>query len=306
MTSTRAPGRGSGVAAAGPAPVDPAGGARAARSFLARWRGSGLSLVVGAVIVAAVVVTAVVAALWTPHGPLVVDPAARLAGPSAAHLFGTDQYGRDVLSRVMGGAEIALYAGFVSVAVATVVGVPAGLVAAQYGGPAGQGVLRLADILYGFPALLAAITLSAAVGSSTTTAMVAIGISYIPVFVRVTRANALVVLASEYVLAARAYGRRPWAIVRRHVLPNIATTIVVQMCLLFSLAILAEAALDYLGLGTRPPAPSWGSMLQQAQGYLSSDPLLTLWPGAAIFLMVLGFSLLGDGLGSLFEARAGR
>lgn len=261
------------------------------------------SLVIGGVIVAAVAVVALVALVWTPDAPLAVNPAVRLLGPSGRHLLGTDEYGRDVLSRLMGGAQITLYTGVVSVAVATVVGIPAGLVAALHGGPVGQAVLRLTDILYGFPALLAAIVFAAAVGASTTTAMIAIGISYIPVFVRVTRANALGVLSSEYVLAARAYGRRPWAVVRRHVLPNIAATIVVQMCLLFSLAILAEAALDYLSLGTRPPAPSWGSMLQAAQGYLNNDPLLSLWPGLAIFLVVLGFSLLGDGLATAFDVR---
>ncbi|MCU4184951.1 ABC transporter permease [Acidiferrimicrobium sp. IK] len=271
-----------------------------------RRRVRSFSLVAGGLIVALIIVTALVALIWTPYPALAVDPAGRLAGSSGAHLLGTDQYGRDVLSRLMSGARITLYTGFISVLVATAVGIPAGLVAALYGGVVGQAVLRLTDILYGFPALLAAIALSAALGASTTTAMIAIGVAYIPVFVRVTRANALGVLASEYVMAARAYGRRPWAIVRRHVLPNIATTIVVQMCLLFSLAILAEAALDYLGLGTRPPAPSWGSMLQQAQGYLHSDPALSLWPGLAVFVVVLGFSLLGDGLAELFDVRARR
>lgn len=278
----------------------------ARRAGRRRRRPRSFSFLAGCVIVALIVVTALVALIWTPYHALAVDPAGRLAGSTGAHLLGTDQYGRDVLSRLMSGAKITLYTGLISVLVATAVGIPAGLVVALYGGVVGQTVLRLTDILYGFPALLAAIALSAAVGASTTTAMIAIGIAYIPVFVRVTRANALGVLASEYVMAARAYGRRPWAIVRRHVLPNIATTIVVQMCLLFSLAILAEAALDYLGLGTRPPAPSWGSMLQQAQGYLHSDPALSLWPGLAIFVVVLGFSLLGDGLAELFDVRARR
>jgi peptide/nickel transport system permease protein len=200
----------------------------------------------------------------------------------------------------MAGTRVALYAGFVAVAVATVIGVPAGLIAAQRGGVVGQAVLRLSDLIYAFPALLAAITMSAALGASTTTAMLAIGVASIPVFVRVTRSNALVVLSSEYVLAARAYGRTSGAILRRHVLPNIMTTIIAQMSLLFALAILAETGLDYLGLGTTPPTPSWGLMIQTAsQNYLSTDPWLSVWPGVAIFLAVLGFSLLGEGIGEL-------
>jgi peptide/nickel transport system permease protein len=270
-----------------------------------RWRSWAASAqaVGGGVIVALIALVALVSLVWTPYPPLAVHPSHALAGPSAAHWLGTDQYGRDVLSRLMVGSQITLYAGAVSVLIATVVGVPVGVFAALRGGAAEEVVLRLADIVYAFPALLAAITLSAALGASTVTAMVAIGIAYIPVFVRVTRANAIRVLRSEYVLAARSYGRRPWAVVRRHVLPNIRPTIVVQMTQLFSLAILAEAALDFLGLGTTPPTPSWGNMLQTAQDYLSRQPLLSVFPGVAIFLAVLAFNLLGDGLNDVLEPR---
>jgi peptide/nickel transport system permease protein len=264
------------------------------------------SAVAGGALVGLVVVVALVSLVWTPYPPLAVNPSHSLAAPSWSHIFGTDQYGRDVLSRVMAGSRVSLYAGVVSVLVATVAGVPAGLLAAERGGVPSQVVLRLSDILYAFPALLAAITLSAALGASTTTAMLAIGIAFVPVFVRVTRSNALVVLASDYVLAARAYGRRPLAVLRRHVLPNIATTLIAQMSLLFSLAILAEAGLDYLGLGTTPPTASWGNMVQTAQNYLSQDPLLSVWPGLAIVVSVLGFTLLGDGITELRNARLGR
>jgi peptide/nickel transport system permease protein len=264
------------------------------------------SLMIGGTIVAIVVVVAIVSLVWTPYDPLAVDPADHLAGPGPAHLLGTDEYGRDVLSRLMAGSRVTIYVGGLSVLLATVVGVPAGLLAAQRRGVAGQVVLRVADILYGFPALLAAIVLAAALGASKTTVTLAIGIAYIPVFVRVTRSNALVILGSGYVLAARAYGRRPLAVIRRHVLPNITTTIIAQMSLLFSLAVLAEAALDYLSLGTTPPAASWGSMLLDGQNHLGSDVPLVVWPSLAIFICVLGFSLLGEGLAEERDARIRR
>jgi len=263
-------------------------------------------LVIGGTIVAIVVVVALLSLVWTPYAPNAVNPAIRLAGPSASHLLGTDEYGRDVLSRLMASAQVTLYVGVISVLIAVGVGVPAGLLAAQRSGFVSQLVLRIADIVYGFPALLAAIVLAAAIGASKTTVTLAVGIAYIPVFVRVTRSNALVVLSSEYVLAARAYGRRPLAILRRHVVPNIATTMIAQMSLLFSLAVLAEAALDYLGLGTTAPTASWGTMLQDGQNYLGNDVLLTIWPSLAVFICVLGFSLLGEGISETRDARSRR
>lgn len=269
-----------------------------------RWVASP-SAMAGGVIVALIAVAAVVSLVWTPYGPLAVEPSHAFAGPGGAHLLGTDNYGRDVASRLMAGSRLTLYAGLVSVVIAAAAGVPAGLVAAVRGGWTGEGILRLADLVYAFPALLAAITLAAAVGASTLTAMVAIGVAYTPVLARVTRSGALQVLSSDYVLAARAYGRSRWGVVRRHVLPNIASLLVVQMTLLFSLAILAQAALSYLGLGTPPPAPSWGSMLQVAQNYLSEDPLLAVWPGLAIALAVLGFNLLGDGVSEVADPTRG-
>jgi peptide/nickel transport system permease protein len=221
---------------------------------------------------------------------------------SRHHPFGTDEYGRDVLSRLMAGAKLTLYAGAVAVLIAVVGGVPLGLAAAATRGTiVDDALMRLVDLIYAFPALLAAIILAAAVGASTTSAMVAIGVASIPVFARVTRAGALQVLRSEYVLAARAYRRSTIAILWRHVLPNIRSLLIVQASLLYAIAILAEAGLSYLGLGTPPPAPSWGAMVQDAQQYLSRDPLLVFWPGIFIALAVLGFNLLGDGLRDLLD-----
>jgi len=268
---------------------------------MSRIRNGGPSLLIGGVLVGLIVLAALISLVWTPYDPLAVAPQHALHGAQAAHLLGTDEYGRDVFSRIMAGSRITIYAGVVSVCIAALVGIPAGLLAAERGGVIGEIVMRVSDVIYGFPALLAAITLAAAFGASTTVAMIAIGIAYIPVFARVTRGSALTVLGSGYVLAARAYGRRPLAIVRRHVLPNVASVLIVQASLLFSVAILAEAALDFLGLGTPPPTASWGQMIGDAQKYLSEDPMLAVWPGIAIFLAVLGFNLLGDGLQKVFD-----
>lgn len=270
-----------------------------------RWRAiwGNPSFAIGAAIVVVVVLAALISLVWTPFGPLIINPNHVLAGPSARHLLGTDEYGRDVFSRLMAGSQVAMFVGALSVLLASIVGVPLGLLAAQWSGALGQLILRFADVLYGFPTLLAAVVLAAGFGSSTNIVVLAIGIAYVPVFIRVTRSNALVVLRSEYVLAARAYGRRPMAILRRHVLPNIASTIIAQMSLLFALAVLAEAALDFLGLGTAAPTPSWGTMLNEAQNYIGSDPLLIVWPSLAIIFCVLGFALLGDGIGELRDTR---
>lgn len=293
MTATLAGPSPSAGPAAGPAPVT-----RAAR--LARLRRSPSALA-GGTLVAGLLLVALVSLAWTPYDPLAIDPSAALQASTAAHWLGTDQYGRDVLSRLMQGSQVTVYAGIVSVAIAAGVGIPAGLVAAQRRGIVGELIMRVSDVVYGFPALLAAVTLTAALGASTTTAMIAIGVAYIPVFARVSRGSALTVLASGYVLAARAYGRRPAAILRRHVLPNIAPVLIVQASMLYAVAILAEAGLDFLGLGTPPPAPSWGQMIGVAQDYLVKDPLLTVWPSVVIAAAVLGFTLLGDGLREVLD-----
>lgn len=277
-------------------------GAAGRASFIARLVRNPSALI-GGVIVLIVVGTALVSLAWTPYNPIALSPHL-LAGPSLAHPLGTDEYGRDVLSRLMAGTRITLAAGVFSVLIASVVGIPAGLAAAEIGGLVSDGIMRLADLLFAFPALLLAVTLAAALGSSTFTAMLAIGVASVPFFARVTRSGALTVLSSEYVLAARSYGRSRFAIVRRHVLPNIGPLILVQTSLLFSVSILAEAGLSYLGLGTPPPSSAWGLMLEDAQhGFLQADPLLSVWPTLAIVITILGFNLLADGLGDLLDPR---
>jgi peptide/nickel transport system permease protein len=275
------------------------------RSAFRRWRANPSALL-GTVIVGVIALTALVSLVWTPYGPLAIDTNHTLSAMSASHWLGTDEYGRDTLSRLMASCKITMYVGGLSVLFATAIGLPLGIWSAWNKGWVSQLILRAADVLYGFPALLAASLFAAAFGASTNTVVLAIGIAYIPVFVRVTRSAALVILNAEYVLAARAYGRRPFAIVRKHVLPGIGSIIVAQMSLLFSIAVLAESGLDYLGLGTAPPNSSWGTMLQSAQNYLSSDALLCLWPSLAIVLCVLGFSLLSEGVSELRDERGGR
>lgn len=259
------------------------------------------SLYIGGFLISSVVGIALVSLLWTPFGSTAISTSHELLGPSNVHLLGTDEYGRDIFSRIMAGTQISLYSSLIAVLIAAGIGIPAGLAAAISGKYLAELIMRMADLLYAFPTLLAAITLVAALGASTTTASIAIGIASIPGFARVTRAGALSVLSSEYVLAAKAYGRTNSAILRRHVIPNISAVLIVQVSLIFSTTILAVAALSYLGLGTPPPTATWGGMLEESQGYLSSDPWLMLWPGLAIALSVLGFNLLGDGLRDLTD-----
>ncbi|GMA39269.1 ABC transporter permease [Mobilicoccus caccae] len=261
------------------------------------------ALLVGATIVGLLVLLAAVSLVWTPHDPLAMDAATRLAPPDGEHWLGTDKFGRDVASSIMVGARTTLLVGIVSVGIAALVGVPLGILAAM--GPRWLGLLlmRGTDILLAFPALLLAIMFSAVYGASTTIAMLAIGIATIPTFARVTRSGALTVLRAEFVPAARLAGLGGPAIAVRHVLPNIVGLVIVQASVAFAIAILAEAALSFLGLGTPPPTPSWGRMLQESQEMLWSAPRLALIPGTAIALAVLGFNLLGDGLRDLLDPR---
>jgi len=261
------------------------------------------TLAVGTTIVVIVVLAALISLFWTPYDPVKAFPAERLQGSSALHLMGTDKFGRDVFSGILYGARITLMVGLISVGIAVVVGTPLGILAGMRGGATEEITMRGADILLAFPALLLAIMFGAVFGASTTTAMVAIGIGSIPGFARVARSGTLQVMSTEYVLAARASSQSAFRIARRHVLPNIAGMVVVQCSVTFALAVLAEAALSFLGLGTPPPVPSWGRMLQESQQFLGTFPMLVVWPGAAIAVAVLGFNLLGDGLRDRFDPK---
>ena len=256
---------------------------------------------IGAVIVAVTVLFALVSLVWTPYDPVHAMPADRLLGSSAEHLMGTDRYGRDVFSRIMSGAQITLFVGLVAVGISALIGVPLGILAGMRLGWAETLIMRGMDLTLAFPALLLAIVAGAAFGASTLTAMIAIGIAGIPGFARVARAGTLQVMTQDYIASARVSRVPGIVIAQRHVLPNIAGVIIVQASVAFALAILAEAALSFLGLGTSPPDPSWGRMLQSAQASLGSAPQLALWPGLAIALTVLGFNLLGDGLRDVLD-----
>lgn len=254
-------------------------------------------------VVLSVIAMALVSFVWTPHDPTLVDASQRLLGPRAGHWFGTDKFGRDVLSQILMGSRTTLFVGFVAVGVAALIGVPLGILAAMTPRRLGELLMRGNDLLLAFPALLLAIMFSAVYGASTLTAMLAIGIASVPSFARVIRSGALQVMGTEYVLAARSAGRRPVAIGLRHVLPNVASLIIVQVSVSFAIAVLAEAALSFLGLGTPPPTPSWGRMLQESQEMLFSAPRLVIFPGLAIAVTVLGFNLLGDGLRDRLDPR---
>jgi len=264
------------------------------------------SLVIGGVLVALVLLLALVSFVWTPHPPMKVLATEAYQRPNAEFWLGTDRFRRDVFTQILLGSRTALFVGFVSVGVAALVGVPLGIFAAMSPRWLGQFVMRGNDIVLAFPALLLAIMFAALYGGSTRVAMVAIGIATVPSFARITRSGALGVLSSDFVLAARAAGRGPSAIAVRHVLPNVVGLIIVQASVSFAIAILAEAALAYLGLGTPTGQPSWGRMLFEAQSTLRSAPYLVVIPGGAIALAVLGFNLLGDGLRDALDPKLAR
>ena len=261
------------------------------------------SAVAGAAIIAVLVLVAVAAPLIAPFDPIATNFVLIRKAPSALHWFGTDENGRDVLARIIYGARASLLAGVVSVGIAAGVGVPFGLLAGFAGGWIDALVGRIVDAMLACPFLILAIALAAILGPALTNVMIAIGISAAPIFVRVARAATIDTAASEYVEAARSLGNPPWRVAVRHVAPNIVPPVLVQMTLAIALAIIAEASLSFLGLGQQPPAPSWGSMLNSAQRFLSQAPWLAIFPGLAIFLAVLSFNLIGDGLRDALDPR---
>ena len=268
------------------------------------------SFAVGALLTAVLVAAALLSLVWSPYPPGEIDIPNKLAPPSAAHWLGTDSLGRDIASQLLVGAQNSIVVGVVAVGIGLVLGVALGCLAAAHrssgGGWVDELVMRGCDFTFAFPALLTAIMLTAIYGPGLLMSIVAIGIFNVPVFARIARGSAQVVWAREFVTAARAAGKGPWRITLDHVLPNIASPLVVQASISFATAILAEAALSYLGLGTQPPQPSWGRMLNEAQTQMFQAPLLAVWPGVAIMASVLGLNLLGDGLRDLLDPKLAR
>jgi len=261
------------------------------------------SAAIGLAVIAFFVVVALLAPLIAPYDPLATSWSAIRKAPSAAHWFGTDEIGRDVASRVVFGARASLLAGVVSVLISLSIGVPVGLAAGYAGGKTDMLISRMTDALLACPFLILAIALAAFLGPSLTNAMIAIGISATPVFIRLARGQTLAVKAEDFVLAARAIGNSPLRIAWRHVLPNILPALIVQSTLAIAAAVIAEASLSFLGLGQQPPAPSWGSMLNTAKNFLDQAPWMAIWPGLSIFALVLSFNLVGDGLRDALDPR---
>ncbi len=255
-----------------------------------------LNFTVGFILSIIVICMALTSIVWTPYEPNAMNSRDRLKSPSLKHPLGTDQYGRDIISRVMVGAINSIIVGLVTVSIGLSIGVMLGMVSAYYGKLVDESIMRLSDLLFGFPAVLTAILITSVLGPSMINAMLAIGIFYIPVFARLTRAVAMTIWEREFITAARASSLSEWAIAWRHVLPNILSPLLIQGTIQFAVAIIAEAGLSYLGLGTQPPNASWGRMLNEAQTYMGAAPWLAIFPGVAIAWAVLGFNLLGDGL----------
>lgn len=264
------------------------------------------SFVVGGLLTGVLVLSAIVSLFWTPWDPIKQNLRERFVSPSWEHLLGTDQFGRDIFSIIMAGAQNSITVGVVSVSIGMAFGVALGLWASAKRGWTEELIMRASDFMYAFPAILLAIMLVATLGQGAINAIVAIGIFSIPVFARLTRGAANAIWAREFILAARAAGKGKLRITLEHVLPNIISVLVVQATIQFALAILAEAALSFLGLGAQPPTPSWGRMLNEARSMIFINPWLAIYPGAAIAAAVLGLNLLGDGLRDVIDPRLAR
>jgi peptide/nickel transport system permease protein len=282
-----------------------------AESGEAPWRRAARHLVkrraaiIGLGVVVFFIALAVLAPLVSPYDPLATNWAAVRKAPSLLHPFGTDEIGRDVLARIIWGSRSSLAAGLVSVSLALAAGVPIGLVSGYVGGFVDGLLMRMIDAMLAIPFLILAIALAAFLGPSLANAMIAIGVSQTPIFARLTRGQVLSVKHEEYIEAARAIGNPHYRIVLRHILPNIVPPLLVQATLAAAAAIIAEAALSFLGLGEQPPDPSWGSMLNTAKNFISQAPWMAVWPGLAIFALVLSLNLFGDGLRDALDPRRG-
>jgi len=264
------------------------------------------SFAAGGLLTALLAAAALLSLFWAPYPPAEIDIPNKLQPPSAAHWLGTDSLGRDIASQLLVGAQNSIVVGVVAVGIGLGIGVLLGCIASARRGWVEELIMRASDFTFAFPALLSAIMLTAIYGPGLVMSIVAIGIFNIPVFARITRGAANAVWARDYVTAARAAGKGPLAITLDHVLPNIANQLIVQATISFATAILAEAALSYLGLGTQPPQPSWGRMLNEAQTQMFQAPLLAVYPGVAIVLSVLGLNLMGDGLRDLMDPKLAR
>ena len=264
------------------------------------------SFMIGLILTGTMIFLALLSLIWTPHSPTEIVILQRLKPPSLTHFFGTDQFGRDILSMIMAGAQTSIVVGLIAVSLGAISGVSLGLWAAARRGWTEDLIMRLSDLNMAFPVILIAILLTAGWGPGITNAILALGIYNISIFARQVRGAAISMWEREFVLAARAAGRGDFSITFAHILPNIVSVIVVQATISFAIAILAEAALSYLGVGSQPPDPSWGRMLSESQSYIFLTPIIALWPGLAIVLSVLGLNLIGDGLRDLVDPRMAR
>jgi peptide/nickel transport system permease protein len=271
---------------------------RALRRLFKRW-----GAVAGLIVIATFILLALFAPLISPYDAIATSWTLVRKPPSTLHWFGTDELGRDILARIIYGARASMLAGLISVTIAMSIGVPLGLLAGYRGGFIDALIGRITDAMLACPFLILAIALAAFLGPSLGNAMIAIGVSATPVFIRLTRGQVMSVKVEDYVEAARGIGNPPWRIALVHILPNILPALLVQATLSIAAAIIAEAALSFLGLGQQPPAPSWGSMLNAAQRFLTNAPWMAIWPGLAIFLVVLSLNLVGDGLRDALDPR---
>ncbi|SNY35991.1 peptide/nickel transport system permease protein [Pseudooceanicola antarcticus] len=265
------------------------------------------NLLLGGALTAVFLGAALLSFLWVPYDVTQLDIANKIKGPSAAHWLGTDHYGRDILAMIMVGARTSIAVAVVAVGIGMLAGVPLGLwAAARRGSLLDEVIMRGNDLVFAFPSLVIAVMITAAFGPSATNAIIAIGIFNIPVFARITRSGALTLWSRDFILAARVAGKGSARISFEHILPNVLNLLIVQGTIQFSLGILAEAGLSYVGLGAQPPIPSWGRMLADSQTFISFAPHMALFPGLAILLTVLGLNLMGDGLRDLFDPKLRR